>query len=130
VSKTIRRFLALQVRGTGTSMHTVRQLQQAIDKRGLPRKQALRAGLKILSDTDLCAALDDLGCAVTWLLGENDALVPVELAAPLEHMMTDVDINILPGAGHAPFISHPADFVNALQQAAQRLARISPQGAR
>ena len=123
VSKTIRRFLALQVRGTDTSMHTVRQLQQAIDKRGLPRKQALRAGLKILSDTDLCAALDGLSCAVTWLLGENDALVPVELAAPLRRMMTDADISILPGAGHAPFISHPDGFVNALQQAAQRLAR-------
>jgi len=118
MSKTIRRFLALQVRGTKTSMQTVRQLQRAIDERGLPRIEALFAGLKILSDTDLIEAVKKLDCAVTWLLGEKDVLVPVELAETLKQMSTNADIQIIPGAGHAPFISHPDDFVNALQQAA------------
>ena len=118
MSKTIRRFLALQVRGTNVSMQTVRQLQRAIDECGLPRKAALLSGLKILSDTDLTAAVENLDCAVSWLLGEKDALVPVELAAALKSMSTRVDIRIISGAGHAPFISHPIDFVNALLNAA------------
>lgn len=119
--KTIRRFLALQVRGTDTSMQTVRELQAAVDARGLPDIGALLAGLKILSDTDLTKALPALDCPVSWLLGEKDALVPLELAQVLEQMPLDVDIQILAGAGHAPFISHPDAFVNALLQAAQEL---------
>ena len=119
--KTIRRFLALQVRGTDTSMQTVRELQAAIDERGLPDIEALLAGLKILSDTDLTEALQALDCPVSWLLGEKDVLVPLELARALEQMPVDVDIQILAGAGHAPFISHPDAFVNALLQAATRI---------
>ena len=119
--KTIRRFLALQVRGTQTSMQTIRELQRAIDARGLPTIEALLAGLKILSASDLTAVLQQLQCPVTWLLGENDMLVPHELAATLKQMSPDTDVQILEGAGHAPFISHPDDFVNALLQAANQL---------
>jgi pimeloyl-[acyl-carrier protein] methyl ester esterase len=114
MSKTIRRFLALQVRGTNVSMQTVRQLQHAIDERGLPKRAALFTGLKMLADTDLTAAVEDLDCAVSWLLGDKDALVPVELAAALKTMSSTADIQIISGAGHAPFVSHPVDFVNAL----------------
>ena len=117
-NKTIRRFLALQVRGTNVSMQTVRQLQHAIDERGLPKKAALFSGLKILSDTDLTATVGNLDCAESWVLGEKDALVPVELAAVLKTLSTTADIQIISGAGHAPFVSHPLDFVNALLKTA------------
>lgn len=117
--KTIRRFLALQVRGTDSSMLTVRQLQAAIDERGLPDIESLSTGLKILSETDLIEALQTLDCPVSWLLGEKDALVPVGLTRVLEQMPVDVDIHIVAGAGHAPFISHTDAFVQALLQAAK-----------
>lgn len=119
--KTIRRFLALQVRGTDTSMRTIRELQRAIDERGLPRIEALFAGLEILSRTDLTGAVQQLECPVTWLLGEKDALVPLELADSLKQMSSNADIQILAAAGHAPFISHPDAFVDSLEQAAKRL---------
>lgn len=117
--KTIRRFLALQVRGTDNSMQTVRELQAAIDERGLPDAGSLFAGLKILSDTDLTEALQALDCPVSWLLGEKDALVPVGLTRVLEQPPVDIDIHVVAGAGHAPFISHPDEFVQALLQAAK-----------
>ncbi len=118
-TKTIRRFLALQVRGAENSMQTVRELQAAIDERGLPEIEALFTGLKILSDTDVTEALRALKRPVNWLLGEKDALVPVELSRVLEQMPVDVDIHIVEGAGHAPFISHPDECVKALLQAAK-----------
>ena len=118
VEKTIRRFLALQVRGTDTSMQTVRALQYAIDERGLPGRDALFAGLKMLLETDLTAAMNELKCATTWLLGDKDALVPCELAAVLRSMSADIEVEMISGAGHAPFISHPGEFINALAQAA------------
>ena len=119
--KTIRRFLALQVRGTDTSMQTVRELQHSIDARGLPKIEALLTGLKILSDTDLIHTVQQLACPVSWLLGEKDALVPPGLAEKLRQMSSGAEIQILAGAGHAPFISHPDAFVNSLLQAAAGL---------
>ena len=119
VNRTIRRFLALQVRGTSTSIQTVRQLQRAIDAHGLPGKAALLAGLKLLSETDLTAQLQALDCSVTWLLGDKDALVPVELRDRLAQILTNADIQILSGAGHAPMISHPDEFSQALLRAAE-----------
>jgi pimeloyl-[acyl-carrier protein] methyl ester esterase len=124
VSKTIRRFLALQVRGTDTSMHTVRELQLAIDARGLPAPGALVAGLDILADSDLVAEADSLACPVTWLLGEKDALVPVELAHRLTRMQSRPDVQILQGAGHAPFISHTEVFLDSLLRAATQLKHV------
>ena len=120
IEKTIRRFLALQVRATDTSMQTVRELQGAIDERGLPVIGALRTGLSILSDTDLREALAQLGCPVSWLLGDRDMLVPVGLARALESMLVEPVIDIVQGAGHAPFVSHPEVFVEKLLQAAGR----------
>jgi pimeloyl-[acyl-carrier protein] methyl ester esterase len=121
VNRTIRRFLALQVRGTTTSMQTVRQLQQVIDAHGLPGREALLAGLKILSETDLTAELQALECPLTWLLGDKDALVPVELADRLAQLSTNVEVQRLTGAGHAPMISHPDEFSRALLQVAEGL---------
>lgn len=118
--RTIRRFLALQVRGAESSMQTVRELQRAIDERGLPAVDALCAGLKILSDTDLTGAVQQLDCAISWLLGDRDMLVPVGLAGELRTMLPDPDIRIIEGAGHAPFISHPDDFMDALVQVLER----------
>ena len=121
MSKTIRRFLALQVRGTDTSIHTVRELQRVIDACGLPAPGALSAGLKILADSDLVTAAESVACPVTWLLGEKDALVPVELAERLTRMSSRPDVQIIQGAGHAPFISHTDAFLGSLVQAAKRL---------
>ncbi len=118
--KTIKRCLALQVRGADSSMQTVRELQRALDERGLPTIEALYAGLKILSNTDLTETVDQLRCPVTWLLGEKDVLVPVGLAEGLKSLLTNPDIHIIDGAGHAPFISHADAFVDALLQAVER----------
>lgn len=121
INRTIRRFLALQVRGTPTSMQTVRQLQAAIDERGLPAMAALLVGLKLLAQTDLRTELNELDCPVTWLLGDKDALVPFELALALAQLPINADIQKLSGAGHAPMVSHPGDFLTSLLRTADGL---------
>jgi pimeloyl-[acyl-carrier protein] methyl ester esterase len=121
ITKTIQRFLALQVRGTRTSLRTIRELQHAIDERGMPGAEALFAGLRILSGTDLTGMVADLECPVTWLLGDKDALVPVALADVLKQLAPAVEIQVIRGAGHAPFISHPEAFADAVVQAARRV---------
>lgn len=120
-AKTIQRFLALQVRGTDTSLRTVRELQHAIDERGLPPAGALHAGLNILSGTDLRATVSELECPVSWMLGDRDALVPVTLAETLMQLAPAAQIEVIRGAGHAPFISHAQAFANSVAQAAKRI---------
>lgn len=119
VDATIKRFLALQVKGSGVTMSTVRELQQSLQQRGRPSLQALSQGLDILATTDLRAQLPDLKLPVTWWLGGRDALVPVSLAGALKILQPNINVLIEQDAAHAPFISHPEKFVSALTDFAE-----------
>ena len=114
VDATIKRFLALQVKGSGVAMSTVRELQQTLQQRGRPSIEALKCGLDILATTDLRAELPYLNCPVTWLLGGRDALVPASLAGALKTLQPNINVLIEKQAAHAPFISHPENFTRAL----------------
>ena len=120
VTATIRRFLALQVRGTSASMKTVKQLQQALSDRGTPTIATMMNGLNILSSSDLRTSLNKIRVPVNWLLGDRDAIVPVELAPVLQALMPQANIQVLEGAGHAPFISHPEMFAGLIDKLASQ----------
>lgn len=119
VDAIVKRFLALQVKGSGAAMKTVRSLQQSLKERGQPSIQALRLGLEILASTDLREELSLLSCPVTWYLGGRDTLVPATVAEELKILKSDIDTIIEEEAAHAPFISHPESFVKSLVSFAQ-----------
>lgn len=119
--KTIRRFLALQVKGLAESMTVVRQLQQSIAVRGQASEQALHAGLKILLETDLRASLQTIEAPLHWLLGGKDALLPRQLSEVLRNDFAQSNVNLLASASHAPFISETEGFVRQLIAIAQQL---------
>jgi len=118
--KTIRRFLALQVKGLPDVMFVVRQLQKSMQSRGQASTQALAFALDILLETDLRQTLKSIDCPLYWLLGAKDALVPVELAQVLQQQYGQKNVVLFPQASHAPFISHSEDFVKQLIKIAQR----------
>ena len=118
--KTIRRFLALQVKGLPDMMFVVRQLQQSIQSRGQASTQALTFALDILLETDLRQALKSIDCPLHWLLGAKDALIPGELAQVLQQQYMQKNVLLHPQASHAPFISHREDFVKQLINIAQQ----------
>ena len=119
--KTIRRFLALQVKGLPDAMAVVRQLQKSIESRGQASKKALMSGLEILLRTDLRPALAAIDRPIHWLLGEKDGLVPATLATVLSEEFGQADVVLNSGASHAPFISHREDFLQQLLSIAQNL---------
>jgi len=121
--KTIRRFLALQVKGLADAMNVVRQLQHSIESRGQASMQALNAGLDILLNTDLRQTLKGLDCPLHWLLGAKDSLVPSRLAEVLVKDFSQSNVSLQPGASHAPFISEPDLFIKQLINVAQQLRR-------
>ena len=118
---TIKRFLALQVKGSGVTMSAVRQLQQSLQQRGRASTEALRSGLDMLATTDLRIELPYLNCPAAWLLGGRDTLVPVSVADELKVLQPNIKTIIEKEAAHAPFISHPENFAKALTEFAEGL---------
>jgi pimeloyl-[acyl-carrier protein] methyl ester esterase len=118
--KTIRRFLALQVKGLPDMMSVVRQLQQSMQSRGQASTQALAFALDMLLESDLRQALKTIDCPLHWLLGAKDALVPGELAKVLQQQYGQQNVELFPQASHAPFISHSEKFVKQLIKIAQQ----------
>lgn len=119
--KTIRRFLALQVKGLPDAMNVVRQLQKSIQSRGQASIRALVSGLKILLETDLRQTISLVECPLHWSLGAKDSLVPAALAQVLKDDFAQDDVVLQPQASHAPFISHQDEFVKQLTAVAEKL---------
>jgi pimeloyl-ACP methyl ester esterase len=81
----------------------------------LPDPAAAQAGLDVLAATDLRAALAGVGLPTFVLHGEADPICPVGAGRALAAGIPGARLAILPGAGHAPFLSRPADAVAALR---------------
>jgi pimeloyl-ACP methyl ester carboxylesterase len=100
-----------------------------------PLEATLRAGLLVLEHADLRADVASLTCPTQIFLGENDAVVPVRAAAAWRALrpttgsgqvpttgsgpvpttgsgpVQSMPVTVVPGAGHAPFLSAPGSFV-------------------
>lgn len=109
-----RRFLGFQLAGSDGARGVLRRLRAHSDSRGLPPGPALAGGLQILRRADLRQALPALSCPVRATLGGADPLVPPALAEPLA--AAGVVAQLVEGAGHAPFLSHPGAVLEALRQ--------------
>ena len=107
---TLKRFLSLQFMGVKDMQPTLKLLREAIVATA-PTIAALRAGLRILKETDLRQQLCTFHKRL-WILGEMDRLVPRQLAIDLLAMNADDQLHIIEGAGHAPFVSHPDIFAH------------------
>lgn len=107
-----RRFTAFQLAGSEGARAVLRQLRALGERHGVPSRRALADGLSILRDTDLRAQLSGLSCPVRAVLGGADPLVPPALEAPLTAL--GVQVHVIEGAGHVPYLSHPEAVYAAL----------------
>ena len=117
--RTLNRFLALQVRGSDNSGAVLRLLRTQLLAKGVPAPAALRAGLDILRNTDLREAVGALACPALVVAGERDTLVPVGAARATAALLPNAGVEVVAGAGHAPFIARPqvvADLIHAFLQ--------------
>lgn len=111
---TLKRFLALQVRGSAEGLGVLRSLRRSVLAKGAPDTDALNVGLEWLKETDLRAELTDLQCRNLWVLGDNDILVPAAVAEYLRQVVPGAQVDVFSGAGHAPFLSHGRRFASRL----------------
>jgi pimeloyl-[acyl-carrier protein] methyl ester esterase len=114
-SGTLNRFLSLQVRGSEDGAAVLRTLRAKLLEHGEPSAQALRAYLGLLRGTDLRHRLGTVRCPVLLLMGERDTLVPVAAGRQAEQLIPGARLQVIAGAGHAPFLVHPRSVATTLQ---------------
>ncbi len=119
---TLRRFYALQFRGDRAPRSRwapaeVRDRYLAFDA----DPQILAGWLDVLADTDLTEAPPSLEVPTLILHGSEDAVVDPAAAQFFRDCGTRVHTATIPGAGHAPHITHPqetgrrlGDFLRAI----------------
>lgn len=111
---TLKRFLGLQVRGSDDEKTLLKLVRQLVAERPLPNPEALRLGLKILKEANLRPQLHKLHTPTQLILGGRDMLTPIACADHMRPLMPQAQFDILPTAGHAPFLSHPQAFLSCL----------------
>jgi pimeloyl-[acyl-carrier protein] methyl ester esterase len=107
---TLRRFLALQVRGGEGERELLGALREELFSRGEPHLDALRGGLAILRDADLRDALTHITQPTLVIAGERDKLTPPEASHYLAQSLPHARAVAVACAAHAPFLSHPEIF--------------------
>jgi pimeloyl-[acyl-carrier protein] methyl ester esterase len=113
--QTLRRFLALQLRGSENERELLLVLRARLFAHGEPEVAALRGGLDILRDTDLRNYLPHISTATLLIAGERDTLTPQPASAYMSQQLRNADLQVIKGAAHAPFLSHPDIFMQHLK---------------
>lgn len=111
--KTMKRFLALQFYGLEQDRGLLRELERELQD-PTPQPYALAGGLELLHKTDLRSELAAIRCPMTAYFGRLDAIVPVACAEQIKAFNSSVKTVIFDKASHAPFISHPEEFIREL----------------
>jgi len=116
---TLQRFLTLQVQGRGeggvVGRDVLATLRDSLFARSVPSESTLSAALAMLANTDLRADVARIHQRTLVITGPRDALTPHAAGEWLaQHLPRARHVSIA-GAAHAPFLSHPAAFLAALQ---------------
>ena len=111
---TVRNFLALQTLGDEHATQALRTLRQQLASHGEPDARALAAGLDILRAVDLRDALPRVACPALVIAGEHDRLTPPTAGRELAARLPSARFQCIARAGHAPFLSHPAEVLREL----------------
>lgn len=114
--QTLHRFLALQARGSERAREELRTLRQALFAHGQPQPAALAGGLNILRDADLRPMLPGITQPALVLHGARDTLAPLAAAEYTAARLPQGKLQVIAGAGHAPFLSHPDEFLHAVEE--------------
>ncbi|MCU4677635.1 pimeloyl-ACP methyl ester esterase BioH [Catenovulum sp. 2E275] len=112
--KTIERFLAIQTMGSDTARQDVKALKTLLLEHPTPDEFVLAAGLKILAEADLTKQINQISVPTLRLYGKLDSLVPAKAIEPIAQLQPNAQTIIFNKASHAPFISHPLEFSQAL----------------
>jgi pimeloyl-[acyl-carrier protein] methyl ester esterase len=111
---TVLRFLALQVHGSEHGRSALASLRHEMFARGDPEPRTLAEALAVIANADLRAELGGVRVPSLVVSGDRDTLAPPAAGEWLAGALPDARFELIAGAAHAPFLSHPAAFSAAL----------------
>jgi pimeloyl-[acyl-carrier protein] methyl ester esterase len=114
---TLLRFLSLQARGDEHPRETLKLLRAELAQRPPAGRDGLAQGLELLLGSDLRGELQRLVCPTRWVFGSRDTLVPPGVRRRIPGLLPGACSEVITGAGHAPFLSHPQAVLDALLRA-------------
>ncbi len=112
--RTVLDFLTLQSLGDSRARETLRTLRQTVFEHGEPAREALRAGMEVLSTKDLRDVLPMIRCPTLVIAGARDRLTSPDASQRMADVIRNARCHIIPQAGHAPFMSHPEEFLEVV----------------
>jgi pimeloyl-[acyl-carrier protein] methyl ester esterase len=112
---TLQRFLSLQAGSDEAGRSLIKRLRNELFAHGEPKPGALAAGLSILEECDLRAQLAEIMVPALIVHGTHDRLVPPAAGEFLARHIRGARLVSMPGAGHAPFLSQPAAFLECVR---------------
>lgn len=114
-SLTLERFLAIQAMGSEHARKDINALKKVLKERPLPKVSSLHDGLCLLNDVDLRDSLHKIKTPFLRMYGKLDSLVPKKIIPLVDDLSKNSQIYIFDKASHAPFISHPQEFIEAVK---------------
>lgn len=112
--KTITGFLNIQAMGSPNLRSDVKQIKSLVMQYELPSRNTLDDALVLLENVDLRDDLKKLQLPSLYILGALDSLIPRKAIPLIERLTPTSKFYILDKSSHAPFISHPQEFISAL----------------
>ncbi|MDF1678224.1 MAG: alpha/beta fold hydrolase [Legionellaceae bacterium] len=76
--------------------------------------EGLKNGLEILKTWDFRDALHTQTVPTAYLWGRLDSIIPYKILETMQAVYPQFHYTCIRKAGHAPFLSHPEDFLNTL----------------
>lgn len=110
---TLLRFIALQTRGSKQAGDDARLLKRVLLQLP-PDSEALQAGLNLLRQTDLREQAGMINAPVLLLAGARDTLLPKQALPEMARLFHNATFELIDKAGHAPFLSHRDETLNAI----------------
>ena len=113
---TVGDFLELQVRGSADAVHVLRRLRNTLLDQGEAVPEALAAGLDTLRRADLRDRLASVRQPALVISGQYDRITPPAASHALAQQLPRARYVELRRAGHAPFLSHTAQFAGLVRE--------------
>ncbi len=122
---TVRDFLDLQVRGSRAALTALATLQSALSSHGETSPGVLARALEVLHHADLRGRLDGITAPALVLSGQYDRVTPLAAALALAAGLRQARHHEFARSGHAPFLSHAAEFESLLRSFAAQIYGVS-----
>jgi pimeloyl-[acyl-carrier protein] methyl ester esterase len=110
---TLKRFVTLQVQGSDQARDALVSLRAELFARGDPPARAISDSLEMLAATDLRSEIGAIAQPALVIGGDRDTMAPIAAVRWLASALPHATLAVIPGAAHAPFLSHPEAVVAA-----------------